>query len=419
MREKALRQGSLGLVILLGIGVFGGIILWLKGFRLGENGFTFAIKFPDASGLDVGSTVRFRGVVVGKVQSLAIANDGAIVTVAISNPNIIIPRVSSLNEPIVETSQSGFISSTVIDILPPDDFKPDTNLNPISNCNSSIMICNGDGIDSKDKIVTGRVGVSFTRLLRQTSKTLDQVNKSQLIDTLSSTLKSTTEAAQSIKKLSDRVTTVVSGVDKQLVQFGDTAGELSRAAASVGKTASTAENFLTFNREKLAQTLDSLGNTSKEAQALLVSAKPLLANGEFVANLKKLSENAAITSENLRQLSKDANNPETLAALRATLDAARATFANAQKISTDLDELTGDPKFRSNIKTLINGLTGLISSGAGLNIPAIVPANTDPTTIAKAKSAEIHKAIPKEARSPEKPVEVKAKNDSSSANVER
>ncbi len=388
MEQKTIREGSLGLVILLGAGVFIGIILWLRGFRIGESGFNFAIKFPDAGGLDVGSTVRYRGVTVGRVQSLTVENDAAIVTVAIANPKIVIPRLNQFNEPIVETSQSGLVSSTIIDILPPEDFKPDPSLNPINNCNSSIMVCNGDGITDKDKVVNGKIGVSFTRMLRQTSRTLEAVNKSKLIDNLGTTLKSTTEAAQSIKRLSDRITTVASGVDKQLTQFGDTAGELRRAAANVGKTASTAENFLTFNREKLAQTLDSISNTSKEAQSLLAGAKPLLNNGEFIANLRKLSQNAVETSENLRNLSKDANNPETLAALRATLDAARATFANAQKISADLDELTGDPKFRSNIKNLVNGLTGLVSSGAGLNIPVIVPANTDPTTIAKVKSIE-------------------------------
>ncbi|AFY73874.1 ABC-type transport system involved in resistance to organic solvents, periplasmic component [Synechococcus sp. PCC 7502] len=355
MQAKTLREGSLGILILVGIGVFGAIVLWLKGFRLGETGFTFAIKFPDASGLDVGSAVRFRGVQVGKVQSLNVQNDGAVVTVAISNPNLIIPRQS-----IIETTQSGFLSSTVIDILPQSDLMANSSNNPLSEkCNNQIVVCSGKSID-------GAVGVSFTRLLRQTSAALRQVNDSKLIETLSSTLKSTTEAAKSIKKLSDRVTTVASGVDKQLDRFGETAGQISNAAVSVGKTANTAENFLTSNRENLASTLQSISNTSKEAQALLASAKPLLANGEFIENLKKLSESAAETANNLRIASKEINNPETIASLRATLDAARITFANAQKISSDLDELTGDPKFRSNIRTLINGLTGLVSSGSTL-----------------------------------------------------
>ncbi len=379
MQAKAVREGSLGILILLGIGVFGGIILWLKGVKLGETGFVFDIKFPDASGLDVGSNVRFRGVQVGKVQSLNVQNDGAIITVAIANPSLIIPRQS-----IIETTQSGFISSTVIDILPQTDLGKDESLTPLSkNCNDLIVVCNGKSID-------GRVGVSLTKLLRQTSAALRQVNDSNLIGTLSNTLKTTTEAAKSIKKLSDRVTTVVSGVDKQLDQFGETANKISNAAVRVGNTATTAQDFLASNRQNLANTLQSISDTSKEAQTLLASAKPLLADGEFIGNLKKLSETAAATAENLRTASKEINNPETLASLRATLDAARITFANAQKISSDLDELTGDPKFRSNIRNLVQGLTGLVSSGSTLEFAA---AEKAPIAIESDKANNADKAV--------------------------
>jgi phospholipid/cholesterol/gamma-HCH transport system substrate-binding protein len=279
----------------------------------------------------------------------------AIVKVAIANPRLVIPRQS-----IIETSQSGFLSNSVIDILPQTDLTANASSNPLSDqCDNQIIICSGKSID-------GTVGVSFTRLLRQTSATLRQVNESNLIANLSTTLKSTTEAANSIKKLSQRVSTTVAGVDIQLNQFGETASQISNAAASVGKTANTAQSFLASNRVALANTLQSISNTSKEAQTLLASAKPLLADGEFIGNLKKLSESASETANNLRLASKEINNPETIASLRATLDAARITFANAQKISSDLDELTGDPKFRSNIRNLVNGLSGLVSSGSTL-----------------------------------------------------
>jgi phospholipid/cholesterol/gamma-HCH transport system substrate-binding protein len=365
MHRNALKEGSLGILILLGIGVFGGVLLWLKGFRFGEDGFSFEIKFPDASGLDVGSTVRFRGVQVGKVKSLSVDSDVAIVKVAIANPRLVIPRQS-----IIETSQSGFLSNSVIDILPQMDVTANASSNPLSDqCDNQIIVCSG-------KSINGTVGVSFTRLLRQTSATLRQVNETNLIGNLSTTLKSTTEAANSIKKLSERITTTVSGVDKRLDQFGETANQISNVAVSVTKTANSAETFLETNRLALANTLQSISNTSKEAQTLIASAKPLLADGEFIGNLKKLSESAAETADNLRLASKEINNPETIASLRATLDAARVTFANAQKISSDLDELTGDPKFRLNIRNLVNGLSGLVSSGSMLEFAAAGKAPT-------------------------------------------
>jgi len=43
----------------------------------------------------------------------------------------------------------------------------------------------------------------------------------------------------------------------------------------------------------------------------------------------------------LRDVSNALNNPTNLLVLQQTLDSARVTFQNTQKITSDLDELTG------------------------------------------------------------------------------
>lgn len=82
-----------------------------------------------------------------------------------------------------------------------------------------------------------------------------------------------------------------------------------------------------------------------------------------MANLDKVAADAAITSENLREASKTFNDPKTLLTLQQTLQSARVTFENSQKITSDLDDLTGDPAFRENLRRLVNGLSSLVSSG--------------------------------------------------------
>lgn len=84
--------------------------------------------------------------------------------------------------------------------------------------------------------------------------------------------------------------------------------------------------------------------------------------GELIQNLETLSANAAQASANLRDVSNALNNPTNLLVLQQTLDSARVTFQNTQKITSDLDELTGDPALRDNLRQLINGLSGLVSS---------------------------------------------------------
>ena len=100
------------------------------------------------------------------------------------------------------------------------------------------------------------------------------------------------------------------------------------------------------------------------------SLSPILSrveNGKLLDNLETLADNGAKASANLKNLSTTLNNPVTLLGLAQTLDSARVTFQNTQKITTELDQVTGDPKFRQNLLRLINGLSKLVSSSQTLD----------------------------------------------------
>jgi phospholipid/cholesterol/gamma-HCH transport system substrate-binding protein len=365
VQRKTLRDGALGLFIIGGVVALGGALLWLRGLQLSSSKFTFTIKIADASGLNNGSVVRFRGVEVGRVTALTAQTEGVDVQVSIENSRLIIPKQS-----IAETNQSGFLGNTNIDIFPPKDkVEIDAKMSPIAkDCNADLIICQGGEIE-------GVRGVSFIALLKDTSIALRKINDQSLIDNLNETLVAAKSTAKSVQKLTDSASRVVGTFESQLAKFGDTAEAISGAATKVGNVANSAQDLIEVNREKLAQTLDGIAATSKEARSLLASAKPLLNDGKLIANLQQLADNAAATSANLRKVSGELNDPTTIATLRETLDSARATFANAKKITADLDELTGDPKLRSNIRNLINGLGGLLSNAP--NLDSIAPTATN------------------------------------------
>ncbi|MEA5487861.1 MULTISPECIES: MlaD family protein [Pseudanabaena] len=369
MQRKTLRDGALGLFIIGGVVALGGALLWLRGLQLNSSKFTFTIKIADASGLNTGSVVRFRGVEVGRVTALTAQTEGVDVQVSIEDPKLIIPKQS-----VAETNQSGFLGNTNIDIFPPEDkLAIDPKMNPIAkDCNADLIICQGGQID-------GVRGVSFIALLKDSSTALRKINDQNLVDNLNETLTAAKATAKSVQKLTDSANRMVGTFENQLTRFGDTADAISGAATKVGNVANSAQDLIEVNREKLAQTLDGIAATSKEARSLLASAKPLLNDGKLIANLQQLAENAAETSANLRKVSGELNDPATMTALRETLDSARATFANAKKITADLDELTGDPKLRSNIRNLINGLGGLLSNAPNLDSIAPTATNSRPS----------------------------------------
>ena len=365
MQRKTLRDGALGLFIIGGVVALGGALLWLRGLQLNGSKFIFTIKIPDASGLNTGSVVRFRGVEVGRVTALTPRTEGVDVQVSIENSKLIIPKQS-----VAETNQSSFLGNINIDILPPKEkLAIDPKLNPLSkDCNSELIICQGGE-------VAGSQGVSFIALLKDSRATLRKINDQNLVDNLNETLASAKTTARSIQKLTDSADRLVSTFGTQVTKFGDMADAVSGAATKASNVANSAQDLIESNREKLALTLDGISATSREARSLLASAKPLLNDGKLIANLQKLSENAAETSANLRKASGQLNDPTTVASLRETLDSARATFANAKKITADLDELTGDPKLRSNIRNLINGLGGLLSTAPNLDITSTATAS--------------------------------------------
>ncbi len=82
MQRKTLRDGALGLFIIGGVLALGGALLWLRGLQLNSSKFTFTIKLPDASGINAGSLVRFRGVEVGRVAALTAKSEGVEVLVS-------------------------------------------------------------------------------------------------------------------------------------------------------------------------------------------------------------------------------------------------------------------------------------------------------------------------------------------------
>jgi phospholipid/cholesterol/gamma-HCH transport system substrate-binding protein len=378
MRGRFFRESTLGIFILLVAGSLAGVLLWQRGLRLGAGGFSFTIELEDASGLDVGSPLRYRGIQVGTVKGVEASTGKVRVNVEVDDAGLVMPTDS-----IVETNQSGFLASTAIDIFPQTNLDEAPDLNPrASDCNGDLIICQGS-------IITGTTGVDFTKLLRDSTEALERFGDEEFLGNLNETLISVTAAADDIASLARSADDRMADFEQPIAEFSDTAAAITRAADQVGQVAISTDSLILENKEKLAATLDSISLASQEAQILIANAQPLLDDGQLAANLKDLSSNAAETAANLRELSDQINDPDTIIALRETLDSARATFANTQKITADLDELTGDPRFRDNIRSLVNGLSGLLSSAEEIEIlPAtILPEELEWDDVAQLKSS--------------------------------
>jgi phospholipid/cholesterol/gamma-HCH transport system substrate-binding protein len=411
MQSRAVREGSVGLMLIAGLGIFGAIFLWLRGLTPGSQNYSVVAQFAEAPGLQTGAAVRFRGIRVGKVTKVEPGANGVEAVMEMDNPNLIVPK-----DVVVEVSQTGLIGEPVVEITPRSGtaINASTVAKPLdSKCDRNLILCN----NSK---VNGRVGANLNELISKVSKLVDAFNSPEIVRNLNSTLVKTGTAAEDFSRLSKNLNkltndfstlpkSVESGlnnlsakanvltgsIDRTSTKFGQTAdkfnvtaAELTATAAEYKKLAASVNSLVVENRKTFASTLNNFDKLSVDLRKTVNSVNPSIAklnttvskinSDKLAKDLESLVSNANQTSINLKNITSNLNDPKTVILLQQTLDSARSTFQNTQKITADLDDLTGSPEFRSNLRNLVNGLGKLVSSTEQLEQQAKLAQTIEP-----------------------------------------
>lgn len=342
-------------MILAGIGLFGGLVLWIKGLNPANRSFTVFADFAAINGVQTGSPVRYRGVTVGRIANIVPGPNGVEVKLEIARADLVIPKDSDLS-----VNQTGLLGETVLDITPRREIAESSVVGrPLDReCDRDLILC-------QNSRIKGVLGISTDELIRATIRFADTYSSPQFTGNINALTKNSSEAAAEIAQLSREVSGLVRSARTEVKTFSATARSIGTTAEQATLTIAQVNDLITANRSTLVSTLDNLSATSSDIRTSVARLSPILNQVEgskLISNLETLSANAAQTSANLRDVSVTLNNPATVTMLQQTLDSARATFENTQKITSDLDELTGDPKLRDNLRRLINGLSGLVSS---------------------------------------------------------
>lgn len=379
-RSRAVREGSVGLLILVGVGLFVGLVLWLRGVTIGRRSYSAVVEFANVGGMQEGGVVRYRGVNVGNIAAIRPGPNGVEVDIEISPANLIIPRDVQ-----IAANQSGLISEVGIDITPRQTLATNAvSAQPLDpNCDRTLIVCNGSRLQ-------GEIGISLEQLITATTRFTNAYSDPSFVATVTETAKSASAAAAGVAQLTRELSGLSRTTQQQLAslsattnavqnaanqisasttqtaaQFGATAEQIGLTAAQVNRLVTNLDSLVTTNRSTLVTALENINQSSEQLRTTVNALSPTVnrfSQGELIQNLEALSANAAQASANLRDISNTLNTPTNLLVLQQTLDSARVTFQNAQKITADLDELTGDPTFRENVRQLVNGLSGLVSS---------------------------------------------------------
>ena len=369
--SPSMRQSIIGLMLLVSLGVLGIFILWVRNFSFGSRNYRATIIFPNAGGMTPGTRVSYRGVKIGQVTNVEPKAEGVAIEVEISS-DLLIPSNSR-----IEATQAGLVGETSIDITPLQSLPQENIAKPLDpDCEPALIICNGSILQGENLLDVNALIRSMLRIsnilgdpetttvirsiaqnasnsLAEISQLLTEIRTSGGLENLNSTLTSLSLAA-------DEITSLLAEVRQK-----GSVDILNSTLASVGALAEEIRIFLAANQTNLAATLESIAKTSDELRLTAKSLNPIIQKveqGKLLDNLETLSANAAQLSANLRNFSAKLEDPQTLLLIEQTLDSARSAFENIQKITSDVDELTGNPQLRRDLEKLIRGLSNLTSS---------------------------------------------------------
>jgi phospholipid/cholesterol/gamma-HCH transport system substrate-binding protein len=384
--------------------------MWLTNFIFGGRSFKATILFPNAGGMTVGTRVAYRGVRIGQIVAISPEPEGVALEVEIRPANRLIPANS-----LIEATQAGLVGETTVDIIPLQPLPPGgVKAEPLDqDCDSTIIICNGSRLQGEGKLdvntlirslmrianiisepaVTSAVRTlfqkssdalgKFSTLSENAEPLLKDLAKHNTVDSLNTTLSSLNSMSDQADNLLGQANKkdVVNNLNSTLnslqgfsqkadgllaeAEAQDTIKQLNSTLTSVGGAAEQIEVFMAVNKSQIANTLASIGQASEEMSGTLTGLNPMIAKieqGQFVDNLETISANAADLTANLKDFSTELNDPATIVQLQRLLDSARFVFENVNKITSEIDEITGDPQLREDIIRLIKGLTNLVSS---------------------------------------------------------
>lgn len=363
MRSRTLREGSVGLLIILGVLLFSGLTLWIRGFAFGKKSYQIIADFPDVNGIKIGDGVRYRGLQVGRIDDIQPSTNGVDVVLEIDSTNLLIPADSTLM-----ARSSGLIGDTFIDVIPQSTLpSPVANMSPLdSSCDAAQIICD-------QARLRGEKGITLDDLLPYTYRFSKAYGEPEFVAKVNTTVTNAGLAAAEVADLTKNTTALVNQLQKEVdstsQELVTTAKAFQTTAQQVNKLTNNVEQLIAQNESNLTTTLDSISTTSDRLQTLVVKIDKTVDAADtkqLAKNLNELTTNAVVASNNLKNITASFGSDESLVSLQKTLDSARVTFDNSQKITSDLESITGDPAFLENVRTLVNGLSNLVSTSEQL-----------------------------------------------------
>jgi len=147
----------------LGIITLFSVSIWHVINRTSKNkSYKVFVEFDNAYGIQEGTSVRLRGLPIGKVVGIHQSVSSILTSIEVQSCHTIIPKTS-----LIETNQTGLLNDTIIDVVPlnaPGQKYTSLQEGPLSKtCDNTQIICHLNYLQ-------GERGLNYDDLIRATTR---------------------------------------------------------------------------------------------------------------------------------------------------------------------------------------------------------------------------------------------------------
>ena len=310
------KEAKVGAVVLCGLLLLAYMIIHLGGFTIGDRGYPIDVVYTQVGGLKPGNAVRYAGVDIGTVETVAVVSEGVRVRAHL-NPGVKIPVESKFS-----IGSDGLLGEKFIDIVPPrphsDVFLPRKG-----------AVVQGESPQGLEQLVA-----SVNQLVTSVQQVIgDEKARQAFRETIFNARDITTNLNE------------LSGVLARVAVNNE--GEMNALVANLSAM-SVRLNAVAARMDSMLAGIDNNGQTAGDAREILQNLKSASARLERMA----ASMEGVVT------------DPQTSQNIKETLRNAREASEKANTMLRKVEQVSVEP----GIEVLYNNDSGKYSSSADLRV---------------------------------------------------
>jgi len=253
--RRSVRDAIVGLSIVGGMIAFGGIMLWLRGIRIGSDSWHIKANFSDASGLAERSPVTYRGILIGEVGEIKVMPETVQATLEIHKNDILLPA------PVIARVVKNSLLGGDVQVALLSSGKLTSSNFPLpadSDCYSEKILCKGD-------LIKGEPLTSISTLTTELEHIARKAGEQDIIQNLVDSTKQFDRTQRELEELIIQSKIELNRASPIIIELIEASNHINNILAALDneKTLNDIKETAS-NTRKLSKKIDSLGTELNE-----------------------------------------------------------------------------------------------------------------------------------------------------------